>query len=84
MKDEDLLKCPLLQGLDRMHRAELIGLLNDSGVREKLEQCLAEHIKADSPAQPAAACAQRQPGEFEKEVHSWNPQRSAWNRSPKE
>jgi hypothetical protein len=85
MNDQDLLKCPLLQGLDRMHRAELIGLLNDSGVREKLEQCLAEHIKtAESTKEPAAACAQRQPGEFEKEVHSWNPQRSAWNRSPKE
>jgi hypothetical protein len=83
MNDQDLLRCPLLQGLDPMHRAQLIGLLNDSGIREKLEQCLAEHIK-DSSAQPAAACAQRQPGEFEKEVNSWNPQRSAWNRSPKE
>jgi hypothetical protein len=85
MNDQDLLKCPLLQGLDPMHRAELIGLLNDSGVREKLEQCLAEHTKAaGSCEQPAAARVQRQPGEFEKEVHSWNPQRSAWNRSPKE
>jgi hypothetical protein len=85
MNDQDLLRCPLLQGLDRMHRAELIGLLNDSGVREKLEQCLAEHTKvADSSKEPAAACVQRAPGEFEKEVHSWNPQRSAWNRSPKE
>jgi hypothetical protein len=85
MKDEDLLKCPLLQGLDPMNRAELMGLLNDSGVREKLEKCLAEHAKAESSAQPAAACAsERKPGEFTKEVHSWNPQHSTWNRSPKE
>jgi hypothetical protein len=85
MNEQDLLKCPLLQGLDRMHRAELIGLLNDSGIREKLEQCLAEHTKnTHSSKEAAPACAQRQPGEFEKEVHSWNPQRSAWNRSPKE
>lgn len=85
MNDQDLLKCPLLSGLDPMNRAELIGLLNDSGVREKLEKCLAEHSSAaDSSKQPVAACAQKQPGEFDKEVHSWNPQRSTWNRSPKE
>jgi hypothetical protein len=85
MNDQDLLKCPLLSGLDPMNRAELIGLLNDSGVREKLEKCLAEHTStANSSKEPAAACAQKQPGEFEKEVHSWNPQRSTWNRSPKE
>jgi hypothetical protein len=82
MNDQDLLRCPLLQGLDPMNRAELIGLLNDSGVREKLEKCLAEHTSA---AQPTAACTHdRQPGDFEKEVHSWNPQHSPWNRSPKE
>lgn len=43
MKQEDLLKCPLLQGLDAMHRAELLGLINDSGLKEKLEQCMAQH-----------------------------------------
>jgi hypothetical protein len=84
MNDQDLLRCPLLQGLDPMHRAELMGLLNDSSVRERLERCLAEHpIATDSSKEPAA-CAQRQPGDFEKEVHNWNPQRSTWNRSPKE
>ena len=83
MKDEDLLRCPLLQGLDPMHRAQLMGLLNDSSVREKLEKCLAEHTTAaDSSKEPA--CVQKQPGDFEKEVHTWNPQRSVWNRSPKE
>ena len=53
MNDQDLLRCPLLQGLDRMHRAELIGLLNDSGVREKLEKCLAEHISASEAVRAA-------------------------------
>ena len=86
MNDQDLLRCPLLQGLDSMHRAELIGLLNDSSVREKLEQCLAEHTSlADPSGQPEAACAhKRQPGDFEKQIHSWNPQLSPWNRSLKE
>ncbi len=86
MKDQDLLRCPLLQGLDPMNRAALLGLLNDSSVRERLEKCIAEHeTAAESSKEPAVACVQtRQPGEFEKEVHSWNPQHSTWNRSPKE
>lgn len=86
MNDQDLLRCPLLKGLDRMHRAELIGLLNDSGVREKLEQCLAEHISAQEAAgEPVNACAGEKPSrDFDQQVHSWNPQVSPWNRSPKE
>ncbi len=86
MRDEDLLKCPLLQGLDAMHRAELIGLLNDSSLREKLEKCLAEHTEAmDATKQPAAVCAgEHQPRDFDKEVHSWNPQNLIFSRSPKE
>ncbi len=86
MRDQDLLKCPLLQGLDPMNRAELLGLLNDSGVRERLEKCIAEHAAlADSTKEPAFACAPAtQPGDFEKQVHSWNPKRPTWNRSPKE
>lgn len=86
MKDQDLLRCPLLRGIDPMRRAELLGLLNDSNLREKLEECLAERpVAADSTKQRAEQCCEtRQPGDFEKQVHSWNPQHSTWNRSPKE
>ena len=79
MKDEDLLKCPLLQGLDAMHRAELLGLLNNSNLREKLETCLTQRS-----GQESAACVQENTRDFEKEVHSWNPQRLVFSRSPKE
>jgi len=85
MRDQDLLKCPLLQGLDPMNRAELLGLLNESNLREKLEKCLAERpTAASSIKRPGVACAARQPGDFEKQVRRWNPQDSTWNRSPKE
>ena len=76
MKDEDLLKCPLLQGLDAMHRAELIGLLNDSSVREKLEECLAVHA-ASNPGCTSGS------GDPQKKA-SWKPDLEAWRRSPKE
>ena len=46
MRDEDLLKCPLLQGLDPMHRAQLLGLLNNSCVRQKVETCLTEYLQS--------------------------------------
>lgn len=57
MRDEDLLKCPLLQGLDPMHRAQLLGLLNNSCVREKVETCLTEYLQSSAavsinPPQP--------------------------------
>jgi hypothetical protein len=61
MKEEDLLKCPLLQGLDPMHRAQLIGLLNDSHVRESLEQCLQNHL-AQTPEGQAECIPARHEG----------------------
>jgi len=84
MTDEDLLKCPLLQGLDAMHRAELIGLLKDSNVLEKLEQCLAEHLRATEAKQPVACGAESRPQDFQKQVHSWKPDVPTFTRSPKE
>ena len=84
MKDEDLLKCPLLQGLDAMHRAELLGLVNDSNLREKLEKCLAQHLAAEQQEPAAVGAQEPQTRDLEKEVHSWNPQRLVFSRSPKE
>ncbi len=78
MDDKDLLRCPLLQGLDAMHRAELLGLINDSALRGKLEACLSQRF-----SEPNAACAPEERN-FEKDVHSWNPQKLVFSRSPKE
>ncbi len=80
MKQEDLLKCPLLQGLDAMHRAELLGLINDSNLREKMEECLAHHL-AD---QPKPGCDEWKPADFEKSVHTWDRETPLWRRSSKE
>lgn len=82
MKDEDLFKCPLLQGLDAMHRAELLGLLNDSNLRERLEDCLGR-IKAAEPAQSTSQKPSENPS-FDRKVHEWNPKLPIWNRSSKE
>ena len=81
MKNEDLFRCPLLQGLDAMHRAELLGLINDSNLREKLESCLAQ-LKEANPSDKQAPKAEAT--SFENKVHDWNPQLPIWTRSPKE
>ncbi len=73
MKDEDLLKCPLLQNLDAMHRAELIGLINDSNVRAKLEACLASHAAGAKNCDEATTDRQ-----------NWKPEPESWRRSAKE
>lgn len=80
MDDRDLLKCPLLQGLDAMHRAELLGLINESNLREKLEECISQHTNFSKHS------CEGSPEErnFEKDVHSWNPQKLVFSRSPKE
>ena len=74
MRNEDLLKCPLLRGLDPIRRAELLGLLNDSKLGEELEQCLAAR---------AAGCAEAEP-EDKAAVHAWRPNLPQGRRSSKE
>ncbi len=82
MNNEDLFRCPLLQGLDAMHRAELLALINDSNLRERLETCLAQLKAADlrSPGQDKETHNQS----FDQKVHDWNPKLPIWTRSPKE
>lgn len=82
MRDEDLLQCPLLQGLDAMRRAELIGLLKDSNLRERLERCLGE--RSHCAETPAKATGSEVSGAFETEVHQWKPGAPLWRRSAKE
>jgi len=82
MKQEDLLKCPLLQGLDALHRAELLGLINSSSLKEKIEQCLSQHGAAEPEGQKVTAGWK--PADFPKDVQSWDTDTPVWRRSSKE
>jgi hypothetical protein len=84
MTNEDLLKCPLLQGLDAMHRAQLLGLINDSGLKEKLEKCLTEQGFKNCANPEPASTGPAATRNFSKDVHNWNPQQMVFSRSPKE
>ncbi len=83
MKHEDLLKCPLIRGLDPMRRAEVINLLNDSKLGVQLEQCVARLCQPEDSAKEAAV-AKTGPADFEHDVHTWNSEVPIWRRSSKE
>ena len=82
MANDDFLTCPLCQGHSRVSRSELIGLLTDRSLREKIESYLSELLHAGEPAEVGAG--QPQSRDFQKDVHGWNPQLAIWRRSPKE
>jgi hypothetical protein len=81
MKNEDLLKCPLLQGLDAMHRAELLGLINDSSLRERLEGCLGRLTCSSEECKDVAAPT---PAAAHEEHPHWKPGAKLWPSGAKE
>jgi len=83
MKDEELLQCPLLHGLDAMHRAEMMSLLGVGDLRDRLERCLTEHSQAQKIEEPIALASEGS-RPVEKENKNWNCGFPTWTRSPKE
>ena len=82
MAKNEMLTCPLCQGHSQVSRSELIDLLTDRSLGKKIEHYLSELVHAGEAAEVGAQ--QSQVRDFQKEVHSWNPQLPIWRRSPKE
>jgi hypothetical protein len=86
MRDEYVLQCPLLQGLDTMRRAELLGLLKDSNLRERVERCIVDRSHSvgeqREPVTCGAASTPRQ--NFEGGVHHVTSNPHLWRRGAKE
>ena len=81
MANDEILKCPLCQGHAEVKRSELIALLSDRTLPEKAEKYLAELLHAQNEL---AGVSVHGPRDFQKDVHTWNPQMPIWRRSPKE
>ena len=80
MASNDLVQCPLCSGHGRMEREELVEILTDPNLDQKIAQQVIELTRT-----PAAELVEAgRPGGFEKDVHSWNPSQPMWRRSPKE
>jgi hypothetical protein len=77
---DEVVQCPLCQGHGEMRQSELAASVTDQGLKKRIEACLdvISAINAEVDAGEA------KPRDFQKEVHSWNPQLPIWRRSPKE
>ena len=72
MRDEDLLRCPLLQGLDPEKRTELLDLIKEGNLRVNVEKCLTDKRQsADIP--PVNYSNPESAPQEEKKVHKWTP-----------
>lgn len=70
-------KCPLCEGHGQLSRPEMVGRLSDEELSQKLEEYLARLAENGE----VLAGATR---DFQRDVHTWNPQLPMWRRSPKE
>jgi hypothetical protein len=83
MANDEVVKCPLCGGFTHIEKPDLLAALRNPGLREKVERYIAELLK--SPIDELTSVgATRSAGDFEKDVHSWNPCVPMWRRSPKE
>ena len=80
MTEENLLRCPLLKGLDATHRAELIGLLNDSKLAQELENCMG---RMDHCECTTTFTGKTQPQSLPEEK-IWSPESQIWRQGAQE
>jgi len=84
MASNDPVKCPLCRGLGRVRREELLRILTDPNLDGRIAQLISELTQANTADREGVKAVQASPGNFEKDLHSWNPSQPMWRRSPKE
>jgi len=84
MLPDNLVKCPLCGAFTHIDKAELLAVLRDSKIRQQLENYVAELLRLPVGELAVVAAGQREGRDFNKDVHSWNPNVPICRRSPKE
>jgi hypothetical protein len=77
----DRLKCPLCEGHGEVRRSQLIEFFSDPELKNKVERYMSSAMLPEPELVGATASPKR---DFQKDVHTWNPQVPMWTRSPKE
>jgi hypothetical protein len=80
----DVLPCPLCEGRGELRRVEVIERLTHRELKAQIDAYLSEVLGPEGGELVSAGGQGRSERDFEKEVHSWNPQLPIWRRSPKE
>ena len=84
-ENHDLLMCPVCQGRGEVLRSEVTEQLTNGELKSRLDALLAQVVPPDtSPELATVAVREAEPRDFQKDVHSWNPELPMWRRSPKE
>jgi hypothetical protein len=84
MMNDDLVKCPVCGGFTHIDQPELLAALHDPKVRLQIENYIAELLRSPAGELASVAAGRSQGGDFNKDVHQWNPNVPVWRRSPKE
>lgn len=80
----DRLKCPVCDGEGEVWRYQLIQFFTDPELKARIDSFLAAPDHAEPETAEVTAVPHPEPRNFQKDVHSWNPQLPMWRRSPKE
>ena len=83
MVNDDVVKCPLCGGFTHVENPALLEALKNPRLREQIEKYTIQLL--NSPVEELSTVGATQSGgDFQKEVHNWNPCVPMWRRSPKE
>jgi hypothetical protein len=85
--NHELVKCPLCEGHGEVLLREVLQLLRDQTLEDKINRSLSESPadKCDPNSEVELVTGARsEQRDFQQDVHSWNPQLPMWRRSPKE
>ena len=80
----DRMKCPVCEGEGEVWRYQLIQFFTDPELKAKVEAYLGKTAPAEEDTAEVVTATGAEPRNFQKDVHSWNPQLPMWRRSPKE
>jgi len=85
MANSETLQCPLCHGHSQVSLSELLEFAKSGAFQQTVEKLLAASASTAEVLQPASGTQELSSHrDFQKEVHSWNPQLPIWRRSPKE
>jgi|HubBroStandDraft_2_1064218.scaffolds.fasta_scaffold07244_1 hypothetical protein len=80
MINDELVKCPLCHSFAPIENPELLAALNDPRIRGQVEEYVAQLLNAPLDELVNAAAGKPEAGDFQKDVHSWNPFVPTWRK----
>jgi len=84
MINDDLVKCPLCRGFTHIEQPELVAMLNNASVREKIERSVAQLLQSSTEDLAGVGVGKLQVRNCPRVIHNWNAGLPMWQRSPKE